>query len=397
MTAIDELQHVPNMAETRMADFDAIVIGGGVVGLASAAALCRAGRPALVLEAEDRVGAGTSSRNSEVIHGGLYYPTGSLKHRLCVRGRRLLYDYLRERAIPHRKCGKIVVATDMTEVTGIERLARRAQDNGVEGIRLLGHSDLRALEPEVRATAALLSPETGILDSHAYMLSLVAQIEAGGGHVALRTPFLRAVPEAGGFRIWTGGGDPAEITSRALINSSGLASADVAARIEGLPEAAIPRLRFARGCYFGLRGRVPFRHLVYPAPVDGGLGIHATLDIAGRMRFGPDVEWLSPDTAPEDLDYRVPADRAAQFRTAIKRYWPGLPDDALYPDYCGIRPKLSEPGAPPADFRIETGQDHDIAGLVTLHGIESPGLTASLAIAELVCEALGVDGASAAV
>ncbi|SNS93482.1 NAD(P)/FAD-dependent oxidoreductase [Tropicimonas sediminicola] len=371
-----------------MPDFDAIVVGGGVVGLACAAAFCDAGRPALVLEGAEHAGTGTSSRNSEVVHGGLYYATGSLKHRLCVRGRRLLYDYLQERKIPHRKCGKIVVATDAAEIPWIEDLARRAEENGVEGIRMLERSEVSSLEPELTATAALLSPETGILDSHAFMMALIAQIEAGGGHVALRAPFLRAEAEAGGFRVWTGGSDPAEVTARVLINSAGLHAAEVARRIAGMPGNAIPVMRFAKGCYFCLRGRVPFRRLVYPAPVDGGLGIHATLDIGGRMRFGPDVEWLPPGTEPDALDYSVPPERARAFETAIRRYWPGLLQGALYPDYAGVRPKLSPPGAPAADFSIQTAEAHGIPGLVNLFGMESPALTSALAIGESVREAL---------
>ena len=372
----------------RVPDFDAIVIGAGAVGLACAATLAKAGLSLLVIEEAPCVGAGISSRNSEVVHGGLYYPTGSLKHRLCIRGRRLLYAFLETTHVPFRKCGKIVVASDEPEMPGIEALAQRAAENGVEGIRLIDSAELRAMEPEIRAAGALYSPETGIFDSHAYMQVLVAQLEAQGGHVALRTPFRRAAPEARGFRVWTGGADPAEVTAGALVNAAGLWAARVATRIDGCPADAAPRMRFAKGCYFGLRGRTPFTHLIYPAPVDGGLGVHATLDMAGRVRFGPDVDWLPAGTEVDDLDYRVAPDRAAAFYEAVRRYWPDLPDGALVPDYAGIRPKLSAPGEPAADFWIQTEDAHGLPGLVNLFGIESPGLTASLAIAEQVAAAL---------
>lgn len=367
-------------------DFEAIVIGGGAVGLACAAALGRARGPVLVLEQARHVGAGISSRNSEVVHAGLYYETGSLKHRLCIRGRRLLYDYLDRAGVAHRKCGKLVVATTPRELTGIEALAARAAANGVESIRLLEPGEVRAMEPALRATGALHSPQTGIIDSHGYMLALVGEIEALGGLVALGAPFLSAAREGQGFRVRTGGADPAEISAPVLVNAAGLTTPEAAAAIEGVPAAAIPRLRFAKGCYFGLTGAAPFRRLVYPAPVDGGLGVHATLDLAGRTRFGPDVEWLPETTVAAELDYAVPAERARAFYTAIRRYWPGLPDGALHPDYAGIRPKLSGPGAAPADFVIQGEEAHGLPGLVNLFGIESPGLTASLAIAERVSE-----------
>jgi len=367
-------------------DFDCIVIGAGAVGLACAAALGRAGRSVLVLEEAPLVGSGISSRNSEVVHGGLYYPTGSLKHRLCIRGRRLLYDFCEETGVPFRKCGKIIVATTQAELPAIEGLAARARENGVEGARMLGRAELREMEPEVTAVGALLSPETGIFDSHAFMTALVARIEAQGGHVALRTPFDRASRETEGFRVRTGGADATEVTTGALVNSAGLFATAVATRIEGLGRETIPPLRLARGCYFGLSGRAPFRRLVYPAPVDGGLGVHATIDMAGRVRFGPDVEWLPPDVTPDAAGYHVAPERALSFYEAVRRYWPGLPDGALTPDYAGIRPKLSGPGAPAADFLIQTRAGHGVPGLVNLYGIESPGLTSSLAIAELVAQ-----------
>lgn len=369
-------------------DFEAIVIGAGAVGLACGAALGKALGPTLVLEQSDAIGSGISSRNSEVIHAGLYYPTGSLKHQLCVRGRRMLYDYLDQAGLPYLKCGKLVVATDSKELEGIEALARKATANGVENLRLIDRSEVAALEPEVTATGALYSTETGVFDSHAYMMALSAEIEETGGHIALHTPFQRAERVKGGFRVSTGGPDPTEVSTRMLVNSAGLSAPAVAGAIPGYPAEAIPELRFAKGSYFGLSGRPPFRHLVYPAPVDGGLGVHATLDLGGRVRFGPNVEWLGPETTVEGLDLAVRPEQAAAFCSAIRRYWPGLPDNALFPDYAGIRPKLSGPGESPADFRIDTEAHHGIPGLVSLFGIESPGLTASLAIGDMVSSSL---------
>lgn len=369
-----------------MNDFDAVVIGAGAVGLACAARLCSERKSVLVLEAADRIGEGISSRNSEVIHAGIYYPTGSLKHQLCVDGRRRLYTRLAARGIDHRKCGKLIVATDAEEVSKLEALAARGKDNGVEGLRLVGARELTRMEPELRCAGGLLSPETGIFDSHGYLLSLQAEIEASGGIVALRTPFEAAAPESGGFVVRTGGAEPIELRSRLLINSAGLAAPRVSAKIEGLAPAGIPRQRLAKGSYFLASGRSPFSRLIYPAPVDGGLGIHATLDLSGALRFGPDVEWLDPQLAETEIDYRVDEARIGSFETAIRRYWPGLPADALKPDYAGCRPKLAGPGEAPADFEIRSGE---LPGLVCLYGIESPGLTASLAIADRVARAVG--------
>lgn len=368
-----------------MADFDAVVVGAGAVGLACAARLAETGRRILVLEQAAHPGEGITSRNSEVIHAGLYYPTGSLKHRLCVDGRRKLYAFLGSHNIPHRKCGKLVVATDEAEIAKIEALKERGAENGVEGLRLLTGAEAAAMEPRVTARAALFSPETGIFDSHQFLLTLIARIEARDSHVALNTPLVSGEPTAEGFAVETGGTDPTRITCHALINSAGLFAPEIARKIAGLSPDAIPRYRFAKGCYFRLTGRAPFAHLVYPAPVDGGLGVHATLDMAGNARFGPDVEWLPEGIAPGRLNYAVAPARVESFYAAIRRYWPGLPDGALTPDYAGCRPKLSAPGEPPADFAINGG---DLPGLVSLYGIESPGLTASLAIAEHVAALL---------
>ena len=370
-------------------DFDSVVIGAGAVGLAVAARLAAAGQSVLVLETADHPGDGISSRNSEVIHSGIYYPTGSLKHRLCIRGRQLLYAFLDGRGLPHRKCGKIIVATDEAERAGIEALFHRGRENGVEGLDLIDGAQVARMEPEVAAVAGLWSPETGIFDSHQVLLALIAEIEAGGGHVALRSPFEAAEAGPAGFTVQTGGADPAVLTAARLINCAGLTATAAARRIAGLDAATIPPMRYAKGSYFSLSGPAPFARLIYPAPVDGGLGIHATLDLAGHVRFGPDVEWCPAGTRAEALDYRVDPGRAALFAAAVRRYWPGIDERRLVPDYAGIRPKLSGPGEPPADFAIQGPADHGCPGLVNLYGIESPGLTSALAIAEHVMEILG--------
>ena len=357
-----------------MPDFDAAIIGAGAVGLATAAALAQAGRSVVVLEQADHPGEGTSSRNSEVIHAGLSYATGSLKHELCIRGRRQLYAFLETHGVPFNKCGKLVVATDASELAKIEALLERGQVNGVEGLALLSAAEIAALEPEVVAVGGLMVPETGIFDSHQYYLALIGEIEAHDGSVALRTPFVAAEPTANGFEVRTGGDDPFTFTTAALVNSAGLWAPAVARRIAGLRADTIPTYHFAKGSYFHLTGHSPFRHLVYPAPVDGGLGVHATLDLTGNTRFGPDVEWLPEVSAPEQIDYIVDLARSESFYAAIRRYWPGLADGKLAQDYSGCRPKLSGPGSVAEDFGV---QGADV-------GIESPGLTASLAIGELV-------------
>ena len=360
---------------------DCIVIGAGAVGLACAAELARRGREVLVLEAANAFGTGTSSRNSEVIHAGMYYPTGSLKHRLCVEGRRALYSYLAERGVAHRKFGKLIVATEAAEESKIAAIHKRAESNGVENCVLLSGEQVRRIEPSVRCVSAMHSLETGIVDSHGYMLALVGDLQSSGGALAFNAPMLggETLP-AGGFEIKTGGDSPARIRCNALINAAGLAAQAVARSIAGLPEYAIPPLALAKGSYFGCSAKTPFTHLIYPAPVDGGLGVHLTLDLCGRAKFGPDVEWLD-ETNPAKIDYSVDPRRAVDFYAAIRRYWPGLPDNALTPDYAGCRPKLSRRGEAPADFRIDGAETHGIEGLVNLFGIESPGLTASPAIA----------------
>ena len=369
-------------------DVDVVVVGAGAAGLAVAAAFARSGQDVLVLEAASAIGTGTSSRNSEVIHAGMYYPAGSLRHRMCVAGRRMLYPYLEARGVAHLKRGKLIVATSDAEVAKIESIHATGQRNGVEGLELISAATAMAWEPELRCTAALWSPETGIVDSHGYMLALHGEIEDHGGAIAFREPVERIEQLMGGFRVRTGGAVASVITCRQLVNSAGLYAQRVAHGTEGLADGHIPDLVLAKGSYFGCAGRRAFSRLIYPAPIDGGLGVHVTIDLGGRMRFGPDVEWLSTND-PDAVDYTVDPARAQSFYAAIRRYWPGLTEDALTPDYAGCRPKLSGAGEPAADFRIDGPERHGIAGLVNLFGIESPGLTSSLAIADEVRKRIG--------
>jgi L-2-hydroxyglutarate oxidase LhgO len=358
------------------ADFDVVVVGGGVVGLSVARACALEGHHVLVLEVADCVGSGVSSRNSEVIHAGLYYPVGSLKALLCVRGREALYDYCAARGIPHQRCGKLVVATEPSQHSRLEALFQQAARNGVRDLVWLSAEEARQLEPEVACTRALLSPSTGIVDSHALITSLVGDIEAHGGWIARHTEFGGAAREHGVFNITTRSSEePSAVSSRWLINSAGLEATGVARRVAGLSPAFIPKSYLAKGNYFSVTGR-PFSRLVYPLPVDGGLGIHATVQLDGQVRFGPDVEWV--DTVSYDVD----AAHAAKFYPAIRTYWPGLPEGSLQPAYAGLRPKISGPGEPSADFEVSDPNRHGVPGLINLFGIESPGLTASLAHGE---------------
>jgi L-2-hydroxyglutarate oxidase LhgO len=366
---------------------DAVVIGAGAVGLACAAALARRGGEVIVLEQNGKIGAETSSRNSEVVHAGLYYPTGSLKHVLCVEGRRKLYRYLDSRRVAHQRCGKLIVATSEAEIAEIESLWRRGVENGVEDLQLITGAAAIAMEPALSCRAAIWSPQTGILDSHGYLLALQSELEDHAGSIALATPVEAVSQAAGGFVVHTGGADPTAIGARFVVNAAGLHATRLAQRIEGLAPEHVPTTTFAKGSYFGCSAKPAFTRLIYPAPVQGGLGVHVTLDLSGRMRFGPDVEWLDLDD-PQQLDYTVDLRRADGFYAAVRRYWPGLPDGALTPDYAGCRPKLSGPGAPAADFRIDGPETHGVAGLVNLFGIESPGLTSSLAIADAVLRSL---------
>lgn len=362
---------------------DIVIVGAGVVGLAIARALALEGREVVVLEKNGAIGEETSSRNSEVIHAGLYYSPGSLKARLCVRGRDALYRYCAEKGIPHSRCGKIVVAVSSEQQAELELLRLRAAANGAPDLQWLEKNELASLEPEVAGTAGLLSPSTGIVDSHALMLALQGDVEQAGGHVALHSELVAGELETDGIRLSiSAGGETTKLRAACVVNAAGLHADRTARLIAGQPpEMAIPRVGYAKGSYFIHRGKCPFRHLLYPLPEPGGLGVHATLDLAGRVRFGPDVEWC------DTIDYTVEAGRADRFYEAIRRYWPALADGALSPAYAGIRPKLSGPGEPAADFAIlsvGTGR----VRLVHLLGIESPGLTAALAIGEHVRDAI---------
>jgi len=368
---------------------DAVVVGAGAVGLAVARELALRGRETIVLEATAGIGNGTSSRNSEVIHAGLYDAPTSLKARLCVAGRRLLYPYCEARGVGHRRCGKLVVAATPAQVELLRGLERRALGNGVEGLRWLSGAEARDLEPALAGEAALLSTATGIIDSHALMLAYLGDIENAGGALVVRSPLESAAVRGDGFVLRVGGDAPLDIEAGVLVNAAGLHAQEIARRIDGLDAALIPRAWFAKGNYYALAGRSPFTRLVYPVPEPGGLGVHLTLDLAGQARFGPDVEWLDVDS-PDAIDYAVDPARSAAFYAAIRRYWPGLGDDTLAPAYSGVRPKLQGPGAPASDFMLQGPEAHGIGGLVNLFGIESPGLTASLAIAAEVAHRLGV-------
>ena len=365
-----------------MTDIDSLVVGAGVIGLAAARALALTGRSVIVVESAGSIGNETSSRNSEVIHSGIYYPHGGLKAQLCVEGRRRLYEFCDRCGVAYARCGKLIVASEASELSGIEALAAKGRANGVDDLEMLTGAAARALEPALACVGALHAPSTGIIDSHGLMLALQGEAEAEGAAIAFNTHFVRAHAESEAFVIETGGDEPIRLTAASLINCAGLNASLVAAAIDGLAAAHVPQTRYAKGNYFALQGRAPFRRLIYPAPQAHGLGVHLTFDLAGQARFGPDVEWI------ESIDYRVDPARSAGFAGAIRRYWPGLPDDALAPAYAGVRPKLGGPDAPAADFRIDGPERHGVAGLVNLFGIESPGLTASLAIAERVVAAL---------
>ncbi len=359
-------------------DVDCVVVGAGVVGLAVARALAMQGREVLILEAQDAIGVGTSSRNSEVIHAGIYYPEDSLKARLCVRGRQLLYEYCEQRGIPHRRCGKLIVATEPWQLAALEDIATAAERNGVRDLDFLERRAALVLEPSLRCVGALLSPSTGIVDSHAFMLGLLGDAQAKGATLVCRTPVTGLQWQGGYVEIAVNGEAMPQLRARLLVNAAGLDAPALAAAMAGFPPEHVPAARYAKGSYFALSGRSPFSRLIYPVPEPGGLGIHLTLDLAGRARFGPDVEWV------DRPDYRVAPARAEKFYAAIRRYWPALPDNALMPAYAGVRPKLHGPREPAADFRICGPAEHGRAGVIHLFGIESPGLTASLAIAETV-------------
>jgi L-2-hydroxyglutarate oxidase LhgO len=364
-----------------MDEIDCVVIGAGVVGLAVARALALQGREVLVLEAEGAIGTGTSSRNSEVIHAGIYYAAGSLKARLCVEGRRALYAYAAERGVPYRRCGKLIVATSEAQVAQLDAILAKAHANGVEDMVLLSGAEARVLEPELTCLAALHSPNTGIVDSHALMLSLQGDVENAGGMLALKSPVASATCTADGIVLT--GEDGTLLQCATVVNAAGLTAPLLAKRFDGLPSASLPEAHFAKGNYFTLAGRAPFQRLIYPVPEAAGLGVHLTLDLGGQAKFGPDVQWTD---SPHDLV--VDPRRGDAFYDEVRRYWPALPDGALIPGYAGIRPKISGPDEPARDFVIAGPETHGVPGLVNLFGIESPGLTSSLAIGRHVAELL---------
>ncbi len=359
---------------------DCVVVGAGVVGLAVAREVARAGREVIVLERHNAFGTETSARNSEVIHAGIYYAHDSLKARLCVEGRHLLYQYLESHGLDYRRCGKLIVAASDEQASRLDAIAARARANGVDDLSEMTGDAARALEPALSpaCAAALISPSTGIVDSHGLMLSYAGEIADHGGAIACEAPFQRAERRGDGFRVHVGGTAPMALDCRWLINSAGLSATGVARRIEGLDPAHVPEPLFAKGNYFTLAGRAPFTRLIYPVPEPGGLGVHLTLDLGGQAKFGPDVEWID---AP---DYDVDPARGERFYAAVRRYWPGLADGALQAGYAGVRPKLKlAPGAE-EDFVLQGPESHGLAGLVNLYGIESPGLTSSLALARAV-------------
>jgi L-2-hydroxyglutarate oxidase LhgO len=355
-----------------------LVVGAGVVGLAVARAAAFAGHEVIVAEATGGIGNGVSSRNSEVIHGGIYYPAGSQRALHCTSGRRMLYEFCASHGVAHRKCGKLIVATNAAELEKVETILAQGRANGVEGLEMIGGNAAREMEHELSCVGALHSPETGIVDSHAFMLALWGELEDRGGMIAFATPVERLSWSGSHWRVHFGGSDAGAHDFDAVVNSAGLGAQALARVTEGYPAARVPRLVMAKGNYFAYAGRPVFSRLIYPTPVDGGLGVHVTLDLAGRMRFGPDVEWIDAES------YTVDPRRADSFYDRIRTYWPGLPAGSLVPDYCGIRPKLIGPGEPAADFMVEGPRQHGMPRLVNLFGIESPGLTSALSLAEAV-------------
>ena len=368
---------------------DVVVIGAGVIGLAAARALARAGREVIVLESEDQIAMHTSSRNSEVIHAGLYYAKGSLKARHCVNGRRMLYAYLDAHGVTVKRCGKFVVAVG-DEAGGLQGIVDRAEANGVEQLSVIDGAAVRKIEPALSAsvTGAIVSPVSGIFDSHAYFLALQGELEDAGGSIAFGTPLHSGAVETGHVRLETGGASPATIRARTVVNAGGHHAIKIAAAIDGPHTAGLPQPHYVKGSYFTIQGHTPFSRLIYPMPTSSSLGLHLTIDMAGRGKLGPDAEWL-PDDARPPFDYRVDPARAKLFHAEVTRFWPGLTIERLSPDYAGVRPKLVPQGAPSGDFRIEGPETHGSAGLINLLGIESPGLTSSLSIAEHVAELAG--------
>jgi L-2-hydroxyglutarate oxidase LhgO len=365
-----------------MEKVDCVVIGAGVLGLAVARKLAQIGREVIVLEAAKTVGTETSSRNSEVIHAGIYYPQDSLKARFCVAGRQALYRYCEARHVPHRACGKLIVATNKAQISILQQLSEKAICNGVTDLYWLSPDQVHELEPAIRCMAALRSPSSGIIDSHGFMLALQGDAEHAGTLFAFLSPVASGAIQEDGIVLDVEGDEPMQLLAHSVINCAGLHAAQVAKRLRGFPSKWVPDYYYAKGNYYVLAGRSPFQSLIYPVPEQAGLGVHVTLDMSGQARFGPDVEWV------DEIDYQVDPRRADSFYEAIRCYWPDLRDGDLQPGYAGIRPKLQPPGAPAADFLIQGPEDHGIKGLVHLFGIESPGLTAALAIADHVADKL---------
>ena len=372
---------------------DAVVIGAGVVGLAVGRALARRGLETVVLERENAIGTGVSSRNSEVIHAGLYYPPGSLKARLCVSGRALLYAFCESHGVAYNRCGKLVVATGPEQLAGLAALAERGRANGVHDLQMLSAAEAQRLEPALHCVAALSSPSSGIIDSHGLMLALLGDLERASGALALQSPVVAIRSAADGHVLEVGGTEPMLLRARRVVNAAGLHAPAVALAMAGMASHLVPRAHYSKGSYYALSGKAPFSRLIYPLPQAASLGVHLTLDLAGQARFGPDAQWLEVDN-PDAIDFRVDPSRADGFYADVRRYWPALPDAALQPAYSGVRPKIHGPGETMPDFIVQGPGEHGLAGLVNLFGIESPGLTSCLALADEVLARLQHDSKS---
>lgn len=359
-------------------EIDCVVAGAGAIGLAVARELAQAGREVLIVESEDAFGRGVSSRSSEVVHAGMYYPPGSLRAQVCVEGKWLLYDFMKKHNVAHTRCGKLIVACEAHEVETLQAIVDRGAANGVQDLSLLDQKQATALEPELTCLAAILSPSTGMMDSAGIMLALLGEAENAGATLAVRSPVVSGRVGGSQIEIDIGGAEPMTVGCAVFVNSTSLNAPDIASKLEGLDAVHVPDAYFGKGSYFSMTGKVPFKRLIYPCPVVGGLGIHLTIDVGGQARFGPDIEWV------EQPDYEVDPARGDQFYTLVRRYWPGLPDGVLQPSYAGVRPKIVPPGHQAQDFRIDGPQVHGVPGLINLFGMESPGLTSSLAIGRYV-------------
>ena len=367
---------------------EAVVIGAGVVGLAVARRLAMTGLEVVVLEAAEAIGTETSSRNSEVIHAGIYYPKDSWKAQFCVAGKKALYRYCETHGVEHRNCGKFIVATNKEQISELERLKQAATENGVPDLEWRTPTEVSVEEPAVFCVKALWSPSTGIIDSHGLMLSYQGDAEAAGAMIAFHAPVEGGIIEGDGVNLSIGGATPTTLKAKFVINSAGLHAQRMASNIVGVPKETIPPCYYAKGNYYSLLGKAPFKRPIYPVPEKAGLGVHVTVDLGGQIRFGPDVEWI------DGLNYDVDPARADAFYSAVRAYYPDLPDGAIQPGYSGIRPKLQAPGEAARDFMVQGPNEHGVPGLVNLYGIESPGLTASLAIADRVALLLGINSSA---